>query len=121
MTTQQPDHPNLTPKAPDAHDDLADEMSMESFPGSDPPSSWAGRDLPDTGWEQDTSRNEGDTAVADPKGGNPATPDQDAQPPGNGITTPVDQDHGVAHGNAPQKEPDTLPDAGDAATGSDEN
>ncbi|WP_392544284.1 hypothetical protein [Oryzobacter telluris] len=30
-----------------AHDDaLADEMDEESFPGSDPPSTWAGHDRP---------------------------------------------------------------------------
>ncbi|MFQ6171588.1 hypothetical protein ACK8HX_08285 [Oryzobacter sp. R7] len=30
-----------------AHDDaLADEMEEESFPGSDPPSTWAGHDRP---------------------------------------------------------------------------
>lgn len=30
----------------DADDELADEMSKESFPGSDPPSTWAGTDQP---------------------------------------------------------------------------
>ncbi|MEO9325381.1 hypothetical protein ABFT23_17955 [Nocardioides sp. C4-1] len=38
------------PAAPETtaeHDDaLADEMSEESFPGSDPPSTWAGHDTP---------------------------------------------------------------------------
>jgi hypothetical protein len=33
-----------------AHDDaLVDEMDEESFPGSDPPSTWAGHDRPSQG------------------------------------------------------------------------
>lgn len=44
--------PGTEPTSPDAdaefvHDDaLVEEMDIESFPGSDPPSTWAGHDRP---------------------------------------------------------------------------
>jgi hypothetical protein len=42
MTNNHPEEPTTQ----DQDDDLVDEMVEESFPGSDPPSSWAGADTP---------------------------------------------------------------------------
>ena len=39
---QEPEEPTVT----EAEDELVDEMVEESFPGSDPPASWAGPDRP---------------------------------------------------------------------------
>lgn len=40
------DRETTTPARALTDDELADEMSADSFPGSDPPSTWAGADQP---------------------------------------------------------------------------
>jgi hypothetical protein len=98
MTTR-PNYTDLDAATqPVSQEDLADEMGMESFPGSDPPSTWAGPDPSEPRVrpvERGAPRDEGSTTMTNSKQGNPDTEDQDAQPPGNGITTPLDDPGGA--------------------------
>jgi hypothetical protein len=49
---QEPSQPSRTTIAPVSADEAIDEASEESFPASDPPSSWSGGDAPETEDEQ---------------------------------------------------------------------
>ncbi|WP_300405739.1 hypothetical protein [Nocardioides sp.] len=44
--TETPDEQQTSPDRELTEDELADEMSEESFPSSDPPSTWVGESTP---------------------------------------------------------------------------